>query len=300
MKISGLHLLLTYQCTFECDHCFVWGSPWQSGTMSIQDIRTIIEQAKDHDAVKWIYFEGGEPFLYYPVLVRGVEEARKAGFKVGIVTNAYWAETIEDAVEWLKPFSGMIEDLSVSSDLYHYDEELSQQAENARKAAKQLGIPIGFLSIAQPENADVEAASGQLPLGGSAVMYRGRAARKLIGDAKRHSWEEFDECPYENLENPGRLHIDPGGELHICQGISIGNLNRIPMNDIFENFDIASHPILQALIDGGPAEVARRFATVTNANYVDACHLCYEIRENLRGQFPEALLPDQMYGVGLD
>ena len=34
MKLSGLHLLLTCQCTFECDHCFVWGSPWQSGVMT--------------------------------------------------------------------------------------------------------------------------------------------------------------------------------------------------------------------------------------------------------------------------
>ena len=31
MKLTGLHLLLTYQCVLECDHCFVWGSPWQKG-----------------------------------------------------------------------------------------------------------------------------------------------------------------------------------------------------------------------------------------------------------------------------
>ena len=26
-QFSGLHLLLTYQCPFECDHCFVWETP---------------------------------------------------------------------------------------------------------------------------------------------------------------------------------------------------------------------------------------------------------------------------------
>gem|GEM_PF-4275015 len=26
-NLSGLHLLLTYGCTFTCDHCFVYGSP---------------------------------------------------------------------------------------------------------------------------------------------------------------------------------------------------------------------------------------------------------------------------------
>jgi molybdenum cofactor biosynthesis enzyme MoaA len=39
MRLTGLHLLLTYQCTLECGHCFTWGSPWQSGTMTLQDIR---------------------------------------------------------------------------------------------------------------------------------------------------------------------------------------------------------------------------------------------------------------------
>ena len=39
MELTGLHLLLTYQCNLECDHCFVWGSPWQSGTMTLQNVR---------------------------------------------------------------------------------------------------------------------------------------------------------------------------------------------------------------------------------------------------------------------
>jgi len=30
MKLSSLHVLLTYQCNYECDHCFVWGSPRQA------------------------------------------------------------------------------------------------------------------------------------------------------------------------------------------------------------------------------------------------------------------------------
>ena len=57
MKLTGLHLLITYQCTFECDHCFVWGSPWQSGTMTLADIRNILQQAQTLDSVEWIYFE---------------------------------------------------------------------------------------------------------------------------------------------------------------------------------------------------------------------------------------------------
>ena len=165
MKLTGLHLLLTYQCTFECDHCFIWGSPFQSGTMTFKDVRHILTQAKESGTVTSIYFEGGEPFLYYAILVKAVQEAHAMGFDVGIVSNVYWATSSEDALEWLKPFVGLVEDLSISSDLYHFDEALSSQAESARLAAEGLGIPLGILSVAQPENSDSTAVVGQLPIG---------------------------------------------------------------------------------------------------------------------------------------
>ena len=57
MELSGLHILLTYQCTFECGHCFVWGSPWQRGTMSLREIGQVLGQAKETGSIEKIYFE---------------------------------------------------------------------------------------------------------------------------------------------------------------------------------------------------------------------------------------------------
>ncbi len=297
MKLSGLHLLLTYQCTFECDHCFVWGSPWQSGTMTTRDIRRILQQAADVGTVESIYFEGGEPFMYYTVLLRGVQEAAKMGFQVGLVSNSYWATDEDDALACLEPFVGLVEDLSISSDLYHYSEALSQQAKYAAAAAERLGIPIGVISIAQIEDTDAGTAVGQLPLGESDVMYRGRAAVELVPRAERRPWEEFTECPYEDLREPGRLHVDPFGNLHICQGISVGNLFSRSLGDICATYDPEAHPITGPLLVGGPVELVRRYGTPHEEAYADACHLCYEARGALRARFPEALAPDQMYGV---
>ena len=103
MELTGLHLLLTYQCNLECDHCFTWGSPWQDGTMTLRDVRQILQQAEELGTVKWVYFEGGEPFLFYAVLLKGILEAASMGFQVGIVSNGYWATDVEDALEWLRP-----------------------------------------------------------------------------------------------------------------------------------------------------------------------------------------------------
>ena len=105
--LTGLHLLLTYECNYECSHCFVWGGPRQTGTMSPETIERILDEAAALGTIEWIYFEGGEPFLYYDTLVAGVRSARKRGFRVGIVSNAYWAETDAEA-ETKLAFSGRL------------------------------------------------------------------------------------------------------------------------------------------------------------------------------------------------
>lgn len=297
MELTGLHLLLSYQCTFECDHCFVWGSPWQEGTMTIEQIRDILEQARQTDSIRWIYFEGGEPFLYYMAFLTGVKLAKALGFKVGVVTNSYWATSEDDAIACLTPIAGLVDDLSISSDLYHYNKELSQQAQWARSAAEHLVIPVGMISIAQPAESPGEKTTGQLPIGESRVMYRGRAAKKLVSHAEFQPWNNYMECPEEDLIDPSRVHLDPLGYLHICQGITIGNIYDTSLNEICSNYNPYQHPILGRLMEGGPANLVKRYDLPHALEYADACHLCYEARTHLRDQFPAILAPDQMYGV---
>jgi MoaA/NifB/PqqE/SkfB family radical SAM enzyme len=297
MKISGLHLLLTFECNLECNHCFVWGSPRQSGTMTLHQIQEILDQAKEMETVDWIYFEGGEPFLYYGVLHSGVELASGHGFQVGIVSNGYWATDRDDAVTCLKPFAGLIQDLSISSDSYHWSKKLGQRTKNAVEAAEKLSIPVGVISVAQPEAANVDSASGQIPTGESAVVFRGRAVEKLAARAAQRDWEQYAECPFEDLREPERVHVDPLGNVHICQGISLGNVFNEPLGKIFDQYDPDAHPITGPLLRGGPAELVRHYDLDCKQNYADACHLCCEARSELRSRFPRILTPDQMYGV---
>jgi MoaA/NifB/PqqE/SkfB family radical SAM enzyme len=296
MKLSGLHILLTYQCTFECSHCFVWGSPRQSGTFSIEQIEDVLHQAKEA-GVEWIYFEGGEPFLYYMVMLKGVELATEMGFHVGVVTNGYWAHTPEDTLEWLLPLK-KLEDLSISSDLYHYTKMMSQHARNIIDAASQLHIPIGVISVALPGQMDSVPSHGQIPENAPAqVMYRGRAASRLLSRAKRVDYHQFTSCLHEDMQEPGRVHLDPFGNLHICQGIVIGNLFEKPLKQICEEYDASVHPICKPLMDGGPVALVEQYDLEHDAEYADGCHLCYSMRLKLRDEFPNQLGPDQMYGV---
>jgi MoaA/NifB/PqqE/SkfB family radical SAM enzyme len=295
MKLTGLHILLTYQCTYECEHCFVWGSPRQSGTLTLEQVEDVLKQAKDA-GVASVYFEGGEPFLYYAILSKGVRLAAEMGFSVGIVSNAYWANTVADALENLQPFAGRIDDLTVSSDQYHCGKCLGECPQNALVAAKWLNISTGMISVAQPEG-NAPQTHGQIENEG-AVMYRGRASQ-LVTRAALHPWQEFVECPHEDLREPGRVHLDPLGNLHICQGIVIGNVFEKSLRQICDEYDADSHPICGPLLTGGPAALVTEYNPPHASSYADACHLCYEARTTLRTRFPDLLAPDQMYGDGL-
>jgi hypothetical protein len=265
--------------------------------MTLDDIGRILDQADELGTVRSIYFEGGEPFLFYAVMLAGVRMVHERGFQTGIVTNSYWATSEKDAIEWLRPFKGLISDLSISSDLFHADEEMSTQALNAQAAARKLGIPTGVISIAQPDAEDASSVEEQLPVGESQVMCRGRASSTLVDRFSPVSWDQFNECPFENLRDPGRIHVDPLGHTHICQGISLGSMFEVPLSEICARFDPDSHVITGPLLAGGPTELVKRYDLDLRESYVDACHLCYLARQSLRDRFPDTLTPDQVYGV---
>ncbi len=296
MRLTGVHVLLTYGCPYECDHCFVWSSPRRSETFTIERLEQVLGQANALGSVGWLYFEGGEPFLYDGLLRWGVRRAAGMGFQVGVVSNAYWATSGRDAEEWLRDLAGLVQSLEMSCDAWHGDAEQERRVANAVAAAGRLGIPSSVITIAQPGHA-AAAPVGQLPPGESPLMFRGRAAEALARTAPHRLAAEFDECPYEDLREPGRVHVDPLGWVHLCQGIALGNVFREPLVAILEGYDPDAHPIAGPLLAGGPFELARRHGRDAHGGWADACHLCYETRKSLRGRYPEILAPDAMYGV---
>jgi len=295
--LKELHLLLTYRCDSECDHCFVWSSPRSWVTMSLDQVREMLDQAADIGTIRTIYFEGGEPFLYYPILAAGVEYAHEKGFDIGVVTNAYWASSENDAKLWLEPLLDKgITDFSISTDEYHGGEVEAANAKRAERAARDLGLPVNVLKV-QDARRKASPEEGQ-----ETLYFRGRAAEKLVKDAEKRPWEELGGCP-ENPPDIRRLHLDPFGHVLFCQGISIGNINVQPLSRIVEGFVPDKHPIVGPLIKGGVAELARKAGFMPDGKYADPCHLCYTIRLEMisKRMYRNILRPLQAYGMdGID
>ncbi len=294
--LNGIHFLLTYKCVFECDHCFLYCGPNSEGVFTIAKIEAALKQMKDTGTLTTAYFEGGEPFLYYPLLLESLSIAKSMGFKTGIVTNAYWAESERDAELWLKPIAEIgIDDISISEDLFHNPDGGRGPGTIGLEAAKKLGLPCGDICIEKPTVVVDKSGEKGLPVVGGDVQFRGRAVDKLLEGLPLREYSVFNECPHEDFENPGRFHVDSYGNLQGCQGIVVGNIWEQPLKDIMKDYCPRNHSIISPILKGGPAELADHFGFDASEGYVDHCHLCFEVRRSLLDKSPDLLAPRQVY-----
>ncbi|MFX0046893.1 MAG: radical SAM protein [Candidatus Hermodarchaeota archaeon] len=298
--LTGIHFLLTYKCNFECDHCFLYCGPHSEGTFTLEQIRSVLDEAVKIGTIEWIYFEGGEPFLFYPIMLEGIKLATEKGFKIGIVTNSYWATCTEDAELWLKYLVDLgVKDFTVSDDDFHFGTETENLSKIARSAANKLKLPVSSISINEPTvelRSESKYEKGEPVIGGG-VTFRGRAVETLIEGLPRRKWNALIECPYEDFIGLGRIHVDPFGNAQICQGLSIGNFWETALSELIRDYKPDDHPICGPLLRGGPTQLVKDLGVKHEESYVDECHMCYEARLALIDKFPQYLTPKQVYGL---
>jgi len=296
--LTAIHFLTTYACNFECEHCFLHCSPRSRGTFSIQQIRRVLDECGRIGTINMVYFEGGEPMLYFPLVLAGAREARRRGLEIGIVTNGYWATSVADAALWLHPLAEAgLSALRVSDDALHYGEQEGAHADRAVAAAGELGIDARAMCTQRP-TVETDDAGRATVAGG--VMFRGRAAETLGDGLPLRPPADLNSCPHENLADPSRVHVDCFGHVHLCQGLSMGNMWATPLSQLVADYRGQDHPIVGPLLAGGPVRLAEMYGVALEAGYLDECRLCYAVRKALIGRFGEYLAPRQVYGLDPD
>jgi len=119
-------LFLSYRCNSRCRHCIYACSPdWAADWITERNLLTILGQlstriepsplGRDRVSLNHgLHFTGGEPFLDFNLLLKGVEIARDFGIPSTFVeTNCYWCaddQTARDRMTSLKNkgLSGMM------------------------------------------------------------------------------------------------------------------------------------------------------------------------------------------------
>lgn len=299
--LTGIHFILTYTCNFECDHCFLYCSPQTKGTFTLNQVEKVFAEVRKIGTIDTICFEGGESFLFFPILLEGIKLASKEGYATAIETNTYWANSVEDAKLWLKPLKEAgLSLLEVSDDVFHHGVESSPTVKYAKTAARDLGIKVNIIRIEHPMDSSKQKQEKGLPVYTGSPKMRGRAADKLTGGLPDRDWQDLRECPFEDLKDPERVHIDAFGNVHLCQGISMGNMWETPLSLLVKDYDPENHPIAGPLMKGGPAQLAITHDAAHQERYVDECHFCTHLCKNLIDKYPIILGPRQVYGLADD
>ncbi len=53
--------------------------------------------------------------------------------------------------------------------------------------------------------------------------------------------------------------MDAFGNVHVCQGLSIGNMWETPLSKLWSEYKASEHPIIGPLVEGGPTLLVERF-----------------------------------------
>jgi len=280
-SLTAIHFLITYGCSAECDHCFIWGTPRRSAAMTIEQVDLFLDQVQAVGTVTGVCAEGGESFTRYDVVLHFLRAATARGLAASALTNASWVESRAQAQEGIAELmTAGLTNLGISTDQWH-----------------QRSVPVARVDTLLEVCAEAGLAASRMETKIEGVMFRGRAAERLAGQMPTKPAHELTACPHEKLDAPSRIHLDCYGNLHLCQGLVLG---RAPITEAIASYDPSSHSIVQHILNGGPyalARLAASFGFEIGPGYVDACHLCYRAREFLRPHFPDLLGPDEMYGA---
>jgi hypothetical protein len=295
-------LLLTERCNIACCHCWFNSGPDKKATMTLQEARGYIDQAREVPTVEWISFTGGEPFLLPEMLLQLVGYASERGLRTECVTNCFWAETEERADAVL---GGLVETgldvVNISCDDFHQRYIPLDRVRNCYRVARSLGLKTVIMCVPSRSSA--------LRIGGIAEMLGDEGIHILgegepeapvsalavetgfvpVGRAASIPREEWlvGESP---VEGPCRtvlrdIGIAPGGRVLPCcsvaslvEDVTLGNARKIRLANLIEK--AGRHPVFKALTTIGPAGLAERLGILEKGHYVSRCHLCYEVLTN--------------------
>lgn len=243
---SGITLLTTLRCTASCESCCFGCNPNSGSIFKFSDIKSILEKVSENiKSVKLVVLSGGECFLLGENLFKTIEYAKKFGYVVRCVTNAYWANNNDKAYNIISRLKDVgLDELNISTG---YEHQKFVPSENVINAANN-SLMAGLSTTIAIEGNDDEFSTIE-----SIIELQINNYDKKIKKIKtlQNIWVPFINgkikiekenfscisrnnkfCGCENIFN--NIAISPDGSVYSCCGLSIMNIKELKLGNIFD------------------------------------------------------------------
>jgi len=303
-------IILSYRCHSGCKHClYNCGPRWSKEPMSIDVLRRALETVAGWPNPPQVHLTGGEPFLFFDLLLEGTRMAADLGITAYVETSAMWCVDEDVAGERFRRLRDAgLSAVLVSCSPFHAVKIPPIRTLNAVRAALQvfgssrtIVYLAEFLQIVQQfdlesptpleryeEQFGAERAS-QILWGGYGIISGGRAGYKLGHLVECQPAEVFGEenCAGNILYAP-HSHMDLYGNYipAFCGGLTAADWH---IEDPFQR----PHPeLVELLIEHGPyglfAMAQERYDyRPLPGDYAGKCHLCVDVRWHLAEVKPD-------------
>ena len=292
-------VLLTYKCNCACEFCYYNCGPEKNGLMPVETAVSAWRSLKilAGDGAK-VHITGGEPFAYWDHLQEVLQAAKneKLGKVDMIETNGFWATSEKIAMQRLKRLDELgMDRLKISTDPFHQEYVDTEPVRRLAQIAgdilgsgrvmvrwrKYLDDPTEMKSLSPAEREQMYLRT----MKDYPCRFTGRAAGKLAGLVAAEPIENLSmlNCKLDFLGAKG-VHIDPFGNVFsgTCSGIIFGNVNRMPLEEIWKRFGPAFNALVDTLFNSGPFGLladAEERGYKRSEFYAGKCHLCTSIRQ---------------------
>lgn len=256
-----LGMLVWNTCNARCAHCGPESGPKDRTTIAHEKVVDLIREAsRIYDPGWCLSLSGGEIFIYYDRLREYVRLAHEGKGYSTLITNCFWATSIERAIKMLEPL--MVYDLrvlGVSADQLHAKYVPYDRLRNALRAARDLGLRVHVRCVATRSS---RIASVLEELQDAAPWFTNFMEMPLIPDGRGIS-VPLDELFLQSRLPTGKcpaasLTLNPSGRAMVCCN-GAGEFPALQIGDIEHNtlaelqYAYATDPLLGVLVSEGPA-----------------------------------------------
>lgn len=283
LRPQVLNISLTERCNAACSMCCAESHPGRRDPdLNVDAAKEWLAQARALDGIYGVCFIGGEPFLRVDALRCLAKVCRDLGLPFSVVTNCFWARTVEAAYEMLRPLrDDGLTTVTMSTDQFHEPFVAVERIDYALEACNRLGVRSNLNCVIAKGTWGITQLRTRLK---NFIYFDKVSEQRCLPVGAGREETGILTGPTSDTRCTlvvSTLSVKSSGDLYACCGIGgftppllLGNLYREPLGQLVKQ--AARDPLILALAIHGPGYLRNLLTDQVRlqSSHADNCHLC--------------------------